>query len=105
MLTLQILIQSLLSIKKNLHEMRTKDHEIRKSCNRRKKLKKMENKYETLMQNSPIGGSSFIVEDGRMPKWRKLMHIRYFVHLGKRDDISVNYKVATDHEGVVIAER
>ena len=65
----------------------------------------MGNKYETLLQNSHMGGSSFIVEDSRMLKWKKLMHIRYFVHLGKREDISVNYKVATDNEGVVIEER
>ena len=59
--------------------MRTKDEHIRKTCTKRKKkIKKTENAYEPMSQNSHLGGASFMVdnETDRMFKWKKLMYTR-----------------------------
>ena len=55
--------------------MRTKEEDIRKTCTKRKKkIKKTENAYEQMSQNSHLGGASFIVynETDRMFKWKNL---------------------------------
>ena len=88
--------------------MRTIEKEIRKvSTKRKKKSKKLENKYEEISQNSHLGGTSFTVdnETNRLTKWKKLLYTRYYLHLGKRNDINVQYKYITDSENNDIEER
>ena len=88
--------------------MRTKEEEIRETSTKRKrKSKKMENEYETMCQNSSLGGASFTVnyETNRLSKWKKLLYTRYYLHLGKRNNINVSYKSVVDRENTDIEER
>ena len=88
--------------------MRSKVKENRKTCTKRKmKSKNTKIEYEQMSQNSHFGGSSFTVnkDTNRLLKWKKLLFTRYYVHLGNRSDIDVNYKSIVDRESNEIEER
>ena len=88
--------------------MREKEVETRKLCTKRKKKRKNEDaKFEQMSQNSHLGGTSFTVDSAtdRLHKWKRLFYTRYYLHLGRRDDISVCYKSIIDSEGNDVEER
>ena len=88
--------------------MRNKEEDIRRTyTKRKKKLKKNEIVYEQMSNKSHLGGASFVVnnDSGRLFKWKKLLYTRYYLHLGKRKDINVNYKCTKDNENNDIEER
>ena len=88
--------------------MRTKEEEKRNVHTKRKKQsKKMGQKYEEISKNSHLGGTSFSVnnETNRLYMWKKLLYLRYFIHLGKRNDINVNYKSIINMENTDIEDR
>ena len=67
----------------------------------------MVQKYEQISQNSHLGGTSFTVnnETNRLYMWKKLLYLRYYIHLGKRDDINVKYNSIINMESTDIEDR
>ena len=54
-----------------------------------------------------MAGYSFTVNNktNRLNKWKQLLNIRYFQHLGTKDSFNVTYKTIRGNEKIVIEER
>ena len=88
--------------------MRTKEEEKRNISTKRKKQNKKNNQvYEQINKSNHLGGISFTVnnETDRLIKWKKLFYIRYFMHLGSKENINVGYKSIKSSDNDDIEER
>ena len=87
--------------------MRTKEEEKRNINAKRKKQNKRNNQYEVITKSNHLGGISFTVnnETDRLLKWKRLLYIRYFNHLGRKDNINVAYKSIKSLNDEYIEER
>ena len=88
--------------------MKTKIEETRNTLTKRRKQNKLKGKeYEQIDENKHMGGTSFVVnkDTDRLLKWKTLLHMRYYQHLGERKNIHVEYKKITDIEKRDIEER
>ena len=77
--------------------MRLKEEEIRNIDAKRKKQKNCN--YEEIKKSSHLAGYSFTVNNktNRLNKWKQLLNIRYFQHLGTKDSFNVIYKTRGGH--------
>ena len=84
--------------------MRKKQEEIKNYILKNKRKSKCKETYEVVSECKHISALSFDVTEDRLKLWKDVLYIRYYLHLGRIEDMFVNMKTSYDLERNVVEE-